>query len=147
MEAVVVSARFPVAILPQPVPATLTREFAREFARALMYSYGMADWITRFSLEGRTALVTGASKGIGSEICRVFADAGADILATARDEAGLDEVARTVRAKGRRCETMACDLADPDDIARLCQAVLDITTVDILVNNAGVALVEPVLQL
>ncbi len=41
----------------------------------------MPDWIKRFSLEGRKAMVTGASKGIGAEIARVFADAGADIVA------------------------------------------------------------------
>jgi NAD(P)-dependent dehydrogenase (short-subunit alcohol dehydrogenase family) len=47
----------------------------------------MNRWIDRFSLQGKTALVTGASKGIGAEICKVFADAGANIIATARDTA------------------------------------------------------------
>lgn len=56
------------------------------------------DWRDRFSLAGRKALVTGASKGIGLGIAEVFAQAGADIVAVARDEAGLQEVARLVEA-------------------------------------------------
>ena len=52
----------------------------------------MAEWTKRFALDGKWALVTGASKGIGEECCRVLADAGADIIATARDEAGLAAV-------------------------------------------------------
>ena len=53
-------------------------------------------WQERFWLAGRKALVTGASKGIGAEICNVFADAGADIVAVARNEDGLAQVAGQV---------------------------------------------------
>ena len=107
----------------------------------------MARWIERFSLEGRTALVTGASRGIGFEICEGFADAGADIVATARDAAGLEAVADAVRARGRSCRVHACDLADPDAVDALAPEVLRHANVDILVNNAGVALVGPALEL
>ena len=51
----------------------------------------MSEWIKRFSLEGRCALVTGATKGIGLEACKVLADAGADIVAVGRDGDGLKE--------------------------------------------------------
>ena len=57
----------------------------------------------RFSLRGKKALVTGASKGIGTELCSILAEAGADIVAVARDEAGLAEVKAAVEARGRRC--------------------------------------------
>ena len=71
----------------------------------------MTQWTKRFSLEGRRALVTGASKGIGFETCRVLADAGADIAAVGRDEAGLAEVCEAVEALGRRCVPITADLA------------------------------------
>ena len=106
-----------------------------------------AAWIERFSLGGRTALVTGASRGIGAEICRVFADAGADIVASARDTGALEEVADAVRRGGRRCTTIAAELHDPDEVARLAdEALVAAGTVDILVNNAGIARVHPALE-
>ena len=104
----------------------------------------MADWTKRFSIEGRKAMVTGASKGIGAEIARVFADAGADVVAVARDAAGLAETADAVRAHGRRCLTIAADLGQPDapgDAAR--QALADWGTIDSLVNSAGISRVGP----
>ena len=60
----------------------------------------MTQWTKRFSLEGRRALVTGATKGIGFETCRVLADAGADIAAVGRDAAGLADGASAGRGAG-----------------------------------------------
>ncbi|MCF3932425.1 glucose 1-dehydrogenase [Acuticoccus sp. M5D2P5] len=108
----------------------------------------MADWTLRFSLEGRKALITGASKGIGAEIAAVFADAGADIVAVGRDEADLAATAAAVRGHGRECLTLIGDLADaetPGRIAAEAQAAWG--TIDILVNNAGVARIAPALEL
>lgn len=108
----------------------------------------MPDWTRRFSLEGRKALVTGASKGIGAEICAVFADAGADVVAVARDAAGLAQTAARVRDKGRRCLTIAADLATAEGpVAAGREALAQWGTIDILVNSAGVALVAPALDL
>ncbi len=108
----------------------------------------MSRWIERFSLTGRKALVTGASKGIGAEICGVFADAGADIVAVARDEAGLAAVAEGVRAKGRRCLTLTADLADPfAPVTAGEQALAEWGAIDILVNGAGIALIADALAL
>lgn len=108
----------------------------------------MAEWTQRFSLKGRTALVTGASKGIGAEICAVFADAGADIVALARDEAGLADTRAKVEAKGRSCHQLTCELADPQDVRRAGAAALAAYgAVDILVNNAGIARIAPALDL
>ena len=108
----------------------------------------MTEWTQRFSLAGRKALVTGASKGIGAEICAVYADAGADIVAVARDEAGLAETAEAVRAKERDCLVLTGDLASPDETKRIADAALaQWGTIDILVNNAGIARVAPALEL
>lgn len=108
----------------------------------------MPNWIERFSLQGRKALVTGASKGIGAEICAVFADAGADIVAVARDRAGLDETAAAVREHGRECLIIEADMADAASTkAAGTQALEAWGTIDILVNNAGIARIAPALDL
>ena len=60
----------------------------------------MGDWTKRFGLKGKHALVTGASKGIGLETCKVLADAGADIAAVGRDREGLAEVVRFIETRG-----------------------------------------------
>jgi 2-deoxy-D-gluconate 3-dehydrogenase len=107
----------------------------------------MADWTKRFGLEGKSALVTGATKGIGLETCKVLADAGADIAAVGRDAAGLSEVKAAVEAKGRRCVAIAADMATVDGPAKAAkEALAAFGTVDILVNNAAIALIAPLLE-
>ena len=107
----------------------------------------MAQWVKRFSLEGRRALVTGATKGIGLEACKVLADAGADIAAVGRDEKGLAEVTAAVQALGRRCVPIAADLSTlegPKDAAA--KALAAFGTIDILVNNAGVTTIKSIID-
>jgi len=105
-------------------------------------------WFDRHSIAGRKALVTGASRGIGAEICAVFADAGADIVAVARDRSGLEAVAATVAAAGRKCLTIEADLATQADPVEAAQTALAAWgTIDILVNCAGVALIAPAMEL
>jgi len=107
----------------------------------------MADWIKRFSLTGKVALVTGATKGIGLDICKVLADAGADIAALGRDQAGLAEVKNAVEAQGRKCVTIEADLATAEGpVTAARQALTSFGTIDILVNNAGIALIDPLLE-
>jgi len=108
----------------------------------------MAEWTQRFSLQGRTALVTGASRGIGAEICSVFADAGADIIAVARDHAGLAKTAAMVESLDRQCFRLTCELSDAQAVRRMGEDAIEIAgKVDILVNNAGIARVAPALEL
>jgi len=107
----------------------------------------MPQWTKRFSLEGRRALVTGATKGIGFETCRVLADAGADIAAVGRDESGLADIRKEVEALGRRCVGIAADLATvegPRHAAR--EALKEFGTIDILVNNAGVTTIKSIID-
>ncbi len=104
----------------------------------------MSHWTDRFALTGRKAFVTGASKGIGAEICAVFAEAGADIVAVARDQAGLADTAAVVQAKGRRCLTIAADLGSIASTQNAAATALaQWGTIDILVNCAAITHVGP----
>jgi NAD(P)-dependent dehydrogenase (short-subunit alcohol dehydrogenase family) len=91
-----------------------------------------------FSLAGRKALVTGASRGIGAVIAVAFARAGADVALTARTEAGLAETAREIRGLGRQAVEIPADLSNRDaaeDSVRV--ALEELGQLDIVVNNAG----------
>jgi NAD(P)-dependent dehydrogenase (short-subunit alcohol dehydrogenase family) len=89
-------------------------------------------------LQGKVALVTGSSRGIGRAIALELAALGCDILLTARDKAALDRVAAEVRAAGRRAEIHAADLKGDAEPQRLVDIVKQhFGCLDILVNNAG----------
>jgi 2-deoxy-D-gluconate 3-dehydrogenase len=107
----------------------------------------MPDYTTRFSLANQRALVTGASRGLGAEIAAVFADAGADLVITGRDVAGLEATRQVVVSKGRRCLSVAADLATVEGPRLAGSRALEFFgTVDILVNNAGLVFVEDLLD-
>src|SRR6266446_591333 len=89
-------------------------------------------------LEGRIALITGASRGIGRAIAQGFAAEGAAIAVTARSEAELQSLAAQVAQTGGRALVIPADLSDAAAPARVVGQVLDrFRTIDILVNNAG----------
>jgi NAD(P)-dependent dehydrogenase (short-subunit alcohol dehydrogenase family) len=93
---------------------------------------------TAFGLDGRTALVTGASRGIGRAIALGLAEAGADVAVLARTTSALVEVAKEIEAYGRRALVITCDVNDPAAIeAAFDSAVAEFGGVDIMVNNAG----------
>jgi NAD(P)-dependent dehydrogenase (short-subunit alcohol dehydrogenase family) len=91
------------------------------------------------SLAGRTAIVTGASKGIGLAIATRFAASGADVAIVARGREALDEAVRAIGANGRgRVHAVAGDVAVPADIRRAYDETMQaFGKIDIVVNNAG----------
>jgi NAD(P)-dependent dehydrogenase (short-subunit alcohol dehydrogenase family) len=89
-------------------------------------------------LTGRTALVTGASRGIGRAIAVGLARAGADVALSARDEALLGEVRGEVEALGRKAVVLPADVTDADACVQLAaDAIAALDALDVLVNNAG----------
>ncbi|PWE17365.1 oxidoreductase [Marinicauda salina] len=90
-------------------------------------------------LDGRVALVTGASRGIGFAVAKALAEAGAHVIATARTQGGLEELDDAIRAEGGACTLVPMDLAAPDSIEKLAEIVAERWgRLDILVCNAGV---------
>jgi NAD(P)-dependent dehydrogenase (short-subunit alcohol dehydrogenase family) len=94
--------------------------------------------LDRFRLDGRRALVTGASRGLGREMALAFAEAGADVAITGRTEETLARTAAEIRARGRQAWTVRADMAVPAECEAACRAVLqEAGPLDILVNNVG----------
>ncbi|MEO8677829.1 MAG: glucose 1-dehydrogenase [Vicinamibacterales bacterium] len=97
-----------------------------------------------FDLSGRTAIVTGGSRGLGYEMAEGLAEAGAKLMLCARRSEWLTPAVKDLRTRGFIVEGATCDVSKPDDV----QAVVDKTReaygrIDILVNNAGVTWAAP----
>jgi NAD(P)-dependent dehydrogenase (short-subunit alcohol dehydrogenase family) len=91
-----------------------------------------------FDLTGKTALVTGGSRGLGLQIAEALGEAGAKILLTSRKAADLEEAAADLQAKGIDTRWIAADASDPAQVQKVVdEAMQRLGRIDILVNNAG----------
>lgn len=100
-----------------------------------------------FSLDGQTALVTGASRGIGQAIAVALAEAGADVVCASTSRSGTDETAERVRQTGRRVWQLEADLSSRDAAAALAAAAeAEAGPIGVLVNNAGTIRRHPAVE-
>src|ERR1700719_2584199 len=91
-------------------------------------------------LDGRTAVVTGGSKGLGLAIAEEYAKAAADVTTLARDQEPLNEAKARIKAgaPGRKVAAISCDVSKAADIRKTCdQIISEFGKIDIFVNNAG----------
>lgn len=102
----------------------------------------------RFRLDGRVALVTGASRGLGAHFAHTLARAGASLALTARDMDRLEEVAGSIRASGGRALAVHMDVTSRESVCKAFDTVSrEVGTVTVLVNNSGTTHVQRALEL
>jgi NAD(P)-dependent dehydrogenase (short-subunit alcohol dehydrogenase family) len=103
--------------------------------------------LDRFRLDGRTAVVTGSTRGLGRAFARALAEAGANIVIVGRDAAAAVEVSAELESLGARSSTVLADVTVRADLERvLAEAVREFGRVDVLVNNAGACIHKPALE-
>jgi len=107
----------------------------------------MIPVLDSFRLDGRVAIVTGASSGLGVQFAQALAQAGADVVLGARREDRLKQTRTLVEAEGRRGLAVRADVTNPDDCTALASAAMsEFGRVDVLVNNAGIGTAVPALK-
>jgi len=100
--------------------------------------------LDKFSLKGKTCVVTGASQGLGEAIAISMAEAGADLLLASRSEKSLEKVAENIRSKGVKALVVKADMLIAKDVQSMTdKAISEFGKIDILVNNAGINIVKP----
>jgi NAD(P)-dependent dehydrogenase (short-subunit alcohol dehydrogenase family) len=101
------------------------------------------DINARFRLDGRTALVTGAGRGIGRSCAIALAQAGAEVWLAARTKDEIEQAAAEIRAAGGKADAAVCDVTKSAEVTKL---ITSMPVLDVLVNNAGTNIPEPFVE-
>ncbi|AXF55348.1 SDR family oxidoreductase [Salicibibacter kimchii] len=101
-----------------------------------------------FSLEGKTAIVTGGGRGLGAQIADVFGEAGANVVVCSRKPEACEEKSEELKKRGVDSLAFKCDVANHDDVKNVVETTVDhFGSIDILVNNSGATWAAPVVDM
>jgi NAD(P)-dependent dehydrogenase (short-subunit alcohol dehydrogenase family) len=101
-----------------------------------------------FSLQGKTAIVTGGGRGLGEQIAEAYADAGANVVVCSRNLEACQQISDSLLAKGVRSLALKCDVSNPEEIQYVVdETIKEFGRIDILVNNSGVSWGAPALEM
>jgi len=112
----------------------------REYENRVNKETQMAELLTAqaFRLDGKVAVITGSSRGIGESVARLFANQGAHVVVSSRKQESCEEVAESIRAQGGKATALACHVGEAEDREQLISHVLEkLGRIDILINNAA----------
>ena len=102
----------------------------------------------KFSLKGKTALITGGSRGIGLSVAEGFVQAGADVAIIARGAEAAEKAAEELRGFGTEVKAFPCDITVPEEVGKMVAAVkAEFGRIDVLVNNAGTAVINDAIDM
>lgn len=119
-----------------------------DYKLAQLYKWGVSMISERLSLTGKTAIVTGSGRGLGRSMALAMAEAGADVVITARTLGEIESVGKEVEQRGRRAFVTLCNITKTDDVELMvANAIATLGRVDILVNNAGGERQKPLLEM
>ena len=122
----------------RPWQASYARCAARPARRPMSGAAAIMGVLDRFRLDGKRALVSGGSRGLGRAMALALAEAGADVILTGRTEATLAATAAELRARGVQAWTIVADMGDPAGCEAACARALgECAPIDILINNVG----------
>ena len=101
-----------------------------------------------FKLEGKTAIVTGGARGLGAQIAKGYAEAGANVVICSRKLEACQEMSEEIKKLGVDSLAFACDVSKPDDVKKVVEETkAHFGTIDILVNNSGATWAAPVVDM
>lgn len=104
--------------------------------------------LQKFRLDGKTCIVTGASRGLGRTMAIALGEAGANVVAVARSQDDLQDTANVIKSQGRRAIAVQCNLRKSESIAAMVdQTLAEFGQIDVLVNNAGGGDFKPLVEM